>query len=121
MATGFWNTILPMVALCGLVAVLPNLFVKGDNLSQRRLAGAIAKTAVLTWIAGALFAALLYAAVNAGVREDFIRHPFERANFFLGRSALFAMLWAPVLGFVWLVKAQGINRRIGLKMEESGG
>ena len=63
----------------------------------------------------------LYAAINEGAYEQGSwQAPLERANFFLSRSALFAMLWGPLLGFVWLVKAQELNRRIGLKMTDGG-
>ena len=33
----------------------------------------------------------------------------------------FALLWGPVLGFVWLVKAQELNRRLGMRMVDEGG
>lgn len=111
-----WNSILPLVLLCGLVAVLPGWFAGKGNESQKVLAWAVFKTAVVTYAAGAMVAAGLYAAINEETYAQFLAAPLERANFFLGRSALFAMLWASLLGFVWLVKAQELNRRIGLKM-----
>jgi hypothetical protein len=55
------------------------------------------------------------------VYEQFLRNPVERTNFFLSRSALFAMLWGPLLGFVWLVNSQEMNRWIGLKMMDGEG
>jgi hypothetical protein len=63
----------------------------------------------------------LYAAINDGVVAGILAAPVERVGFFLGRSALFALLWGPVLGFVWLVKAQEMNRRIGMRMVDEGG
>ena len=116
LATNFWNTALPMIALGAIAALLPNLLARKGNLSQPALFRAVLASAVLTLIAGALLAALLYARINHGVLSQFLAAPVERAGFFLGRSALFAMFWGPVLAFVWLVQAQEVNRRLGLKM-----
>ncbi|MGL4239255.1 hypothetical protein [Tabrizicola sp.] len=113
-----WNSILPLVLLCGLVVLLPGWFSGKGNESHRALGWAAFKTAVVTYAVGAVVMAGLYAAINEGAYEQFVRDPVERANFFLSRSALFAMLWGPLLGFVWLVKAQELNRRIGLKMTD---
>lgn len=70
---------------------------------------------------GAGLAVGLYAAINDGVMARILAAPVERLGFFLGRSALFALLWGPVLGFVWLVKAQEMNRRLGMRMVDEGG
>ncbi|MBL9054289.1 MAG: hypothetical protein JNN02_11220 [Tabrizicola sp.] len=118
LATNLWNTILPMVLLCGLVTLLPGLLVPRATLSQQHLALGIALTAVLTLLAGAALSALLYAAINHGVLSQVLQSPIDRATFFLGRSLLFALLWGPLLAFVWLVKAQELNRRVGLRMGE---
>ena len=45
---------------------------------------------------GAVLAAGLYAAINEGVWAGVLAAPLERVGFFLGRSALFALLWGPV-------------------------
>jgi hypothetical protein len=116
-----WNSILPLAFLCAVVVVLPGWFTGKNNLSQRKLAFAAFKTAVVAYGVGALIVAALYASINEGVYEQFLRNPIERTNFFLSRSALFAMLWGPLLGFVWLVKAQEMNRRIGMRMVDEGG
>jgi hypothetical protein len=116
-----WNAILPLVGLCALVALLPGWFAGRGCLSQRVLAWAVVKTALVTLVAGAGLAVALYAAINEGVWAQITAAPLERAGFFLGRSALFAMLWGPLLAFVWLVKVQEMNRRIGLQMVDQGG
>jgi hypothetical protein len=116
-----WNGILPMVVLCALVVVLPGWFSRRDTWSQRALAFAVVKTALVTFAAGALIAAGLYAAINEGMHQQILRDPVGRATFFLGRSALFAMLWGPLLACVWLVRAQELNRRIGMRMVDEGG
>ena len=116
-----WNAILPLAVLCGLVAFLPGWFAGRGCLSQRVLTLAVVKTALVALVAGAVLAVALYAAINDGVVAGIQAAPVERVGFFLGRSALFALLWGPVLGFVWVVKAQEMNRRIGMRMMDEGG
>lgn len=110
-----WNAILPLTGLCALVAVLPGWLARG-TLSQVVLARAVGVTAVVALVVGAVLAAGLYAAINEGVWAGVLKAPLERAGFYLSRSALFALLWGPVLGFVWLVQAQELNRRLGMRM-----
>lgn len=114
-----WNFILPLAGLCALVAWLPGWFAGRGCLSQRVLARAVGKTAVVALVVGAVLAVALYAAINDGVVAGILAAPVERVGFFLGRSALFALLWGPVLGFVWVVKAQEMNRRLGMRMVDS--
>jgi hypothetical protein len=116
-----WNSILPLVLLCGLVVLVPSWLVGRGNLSQARLLRAVGVTAVVALVVGAVLAAGLYAAINEGVWAGVLAAPLERAGFFLGRSALFALLWGPLLGFVWLVKAQELNRRLGMQMVDGEG
>jgi hypothetical protein len=116
-----WNSILPLAGLCALVAWLPGWFAARGCLSQRVLAWAVVKTAVVALVVGAGLAVGLYAAINDGVVAGILAAPVERMGFFLGRSALFALLWGPVLGFVWVVKAQEMNWRIGMRMVDEGG
>ena len=119
--TNLWNMALPMLLLGGLAALMPNLLVRKSNLSQQALTRAVLMSALLTLAAGALTSALLYARINDGILAQVLAAPLERTGFFLGRSALFAMFWGPVLGFVWLVKSQELNRRVGLRMVDEGG
>jgi hypothetical protein len=115
-----WNSILPLAGLCALVAWLPGALAGRGNLSQARLARAVGVTALVALVVGALLAAGLYAAINERVWAGVLAAPLERAGFYLSRSALFALLWGPVLGFVWLVKAQELNRRLGMRMVDEG-
>ena len=116
-----WNSILPLAGLCALVALLPKWLAGPGNLSQGALTRAVGVTALVALVVGAGLAAGLYAAINEGVWAGVRAAPLERAGFFLGRSALFALLWGPVLGFVWLVKAQELNRRLGMRMVDGEG
>ena len=112
---------LPMLLLGSVAALLPNLLVRKSNLSQRALARAVLVSALVTLAVGAVMSVVLYARINEGVLTQLLAAPMERTGFFLGRSALFALFWGPVLGFVWLVKAQEMNRRAGLRMVDEGG
>ncbi len=116
-----WNSILPLALLCAAVVLLPGWFAGKGNLSSRALGWAVAKTAAVTFVLGAVMLAGLYAAINPGAYAMLLTAPVERAGFFLGRSALFAMLWGPLLAFVWLVQAQEVNRRVGLEMVDGEG
>lgn len=116
-----WNSVLPLALLCGSVVLLPGWFAGKRNLSPKVLARAVAKTAAVSFVLGAVLMAGLYAAINPGAYAMLLAAPVERVGFFLERSALFAMLWGPLLGFVWLVKAQEVNRRLGLKMLDGEG
>lgn len=101
------NGILPMAVLVVLVVGLPALLA-GPTLSQGRLALVMISTGLVVWIVGAGLMALLYAQVNGG--------SVGGIGFYLGRSAMMALLWGPVLALVWLMRAQGVERRKGLLM-----
>ncbi|WP_374643507.1 hypothetical protein [Tabrizicola sp.] len=116
-----WNAILPLAGLCALVVWLPGWMAGRGNLSRARLSRAVGVTALVALVVGAGLAAGLYAAIKEGVWAVVLKAPLERAGFFLGRSALFALLWGPVLGSVWLVKAQELNRRLGERMVDGEG
>lgn len=107
----FSNGLLPLALLILLAVILP-AFLAGSTLSQRRLTGAMLVTTVVVWGAGAGVLALQYwqanGAVLAGVAAYF------------ARSAAMGLLYGPVLALVWLIRAQGIERRRGLLMREAG-
>ena len=112
---------LPMLFLGGLAALMPNLLVGRENPSHPALLRAVLVSALLTLAAGAVLSALLYAMINPGSLPQLLAAPLERTLFFLNRSTLFALFWGPVLGFVWLVKAQEMNRRVGMRMVDGEG
>lgn len=109
------NVILPFAAMCGIVVALPALLLPHGGTSQRRLAAAILLTGGVTWVAGALILALLHAALNGGLGEG---SALDLARNFLARATPFALLWAPLLALVWLIRAQEMNRRVGLAMRD---
>ena len=113
----FSTLILPIATLCGLVILLPWLLLPRGSTSQPRLAGVILATALTTCCAGALILAFLHASLNGGLGAA---SPLSLALHFLARSTLFAMLWGPLLALVWLIRAQEMNRRIGLTMSDPG-
>jgi hypothetical protein len=105
------NAILPLTALLLLVVGLPAMIAR-QTLSQGTLAVAILLTAAVVWAAGAVVMAWLYAAINDGV--------FPGVGASLERSGLLVLLWGPVLALVWLLRAQGVERRRGLLMGRGG-
>jgi uncharacterized membrane protein YbhN (UPF0104 family) len=104
------NAILPLALLLGLCIAMPALFA-GETLSHRTLALAILATAAVAWASGVAILAWLSAQVNAEIGT---------AWSYFRRSGLLALLWGPVLALVWLVRAQGVERRRGLLMGRGG-
>ena len=105
------NFILPMAMLVGLSVAMPAVLASA-TLSHQRLTVGILLTGVVVWAVGAGIMALLYARVNDGVSSGLWPN-FER-------SGLLGLLWGPVLALVWLIRAQGIERRRGLRMGRGG-
>ncbi len=110
---GWLNTALPLAALAGLALLLPEVLAPRGNLSQRRLGLAVAATAGLVWLAGAALFAALYAAAGADVGGALAAGPGATAALFLLRSAGAGLVWLPLVGLVWLIKAQAVERRRG--------
>jgi hypothetical protein len=105
------NGILPLALLVALTIVLPAILA-GQTLSQRRLAAVMAVTLLVVWGVGAGLMGRLYAQINEGAV------PGIWAS--LERSAVMGLLWGPVLALVWLMRAQGVERRRGLLMGRGG-
>ena len=103
------NTILPLGLLMALVILLP-WALTGAAPSQPRLALAICVTALAAFAAGALWLAFEVWRLQGVVPG------LSRLGEFLRRSGWFALFWGPLLALVWLVRAQGIERRRGLAM-----
>ncbi len=101
------NSILPLAVLVAMSIVLPAMLA-GSTLSQGRLALAVGVTGLVVWTSGAVVLAWLSAQVNGGVLAG--------AGQYLTRSALLGLMWGPVLALVWLMRAQGVERRRGLRM-----
>ena len=66
-------------------------------------------TGLVVWAVGAGLMAVLYGSVNDGATRG--------VWFYVERSSLMALLWGPVLALVWLMRAQGVERRKGLHDE----
>lgn len=101
------NGILPLTVLVALVVALPAILA-GQTLSQGRLAAVMVVTLLVVWAVGAGFMGRLYAQINDGA--------FPGVWAALERSAVMGLLWGPVLALVWLMRAQGVERRRGLLM-----
>jgi len=104
------NGIVPLAVLIALSVLLPVLLA-GQTLSQRRLAAAMLLTALLVWVAGAGLMAWQYRQINGTLLAGVWAY-FERA-------LLLGLLYGPVLALVWLIRAQGVERRRGLLMRDA--
>ncbi|WP_146259409.1 hypothetical protein [Palleronia aestuarii] len=114
METGFvGSVVLPALALTTLVLLVAWSAVPRGTRSQARLALGV----VLAAGAGLLAGAVLFGALYAGRVPDaagwLAAAPFRVSFYFLGRSAMAALLWAPILALWWLVAAQAVERRRG--------
>ena len=116
-AVGWDNVVGPVLGLALIAVVVPWLFAR-RSLSQRRLAVGVGVAGIMLWLVGAVIFAVQYQMLGADVGGDFAASPLRVTAVYLQRSAWFALFWAPVLGFVWLVLAQGVERRRGLQMRD---
>lgn len=107
-AFGFENGVLPILALAALAVLLPMPFRRfiGDN--QARLALIMAASALDLILASAVLLAVLTLAEDPAATLE----PLA----FLARGVRFALVWGPVWALVWVVRAQGIEKRKGLRM-----
>ena len=107
----FTNGILPLTLLTLLSILLPMLLA-GPTLSQHRLALAMLATALLVWTAGALLMAWQYYQSNGTLTAN----PIE----YFQRALPLSLLYAPILALIWLIRAQGVEKRRGLQMQDEG-
>ena len=120
LAQDFRNLALVLAAMLALVIFVPGRVIPAETLSQRAVMLGVLGTALMALMAGGVVFFLLYARLNPGQGALLLQNPLDRVGFFLGRSALVAMLWGPVLGFVWLRAAQAVERRRGEMVVREG-
>jgi hypothetical protein len=105
---GFTNGVLPILALVLLTVWLPRLLAGWIGNSQVRLVLIMLMVAVDVILIGAALLAYLTAQEDATARAM----PWD----LIQRSVRLAIVWGPVWLLVWLVRAQGIERRKALRM-----
>ncbi len=105
------NGFLPLAVLLVLAAGMPAV-IAGQTLSQVRLAVGVILTAAALWAVGAAILAFQYSRANGALTET--------VWVYFRRSALLGLLWGPVLAVVWLMRAQGVEKRRGLLMRDHG-
>jgi len=110
---GLVNTLLPLAGLAALAAGLAEVLTPRGTLSQRRLALAVAAAAAATLLAGAALMAALQAGGGAHVVAALAARPLATAAYLVASVAPAGLVWGPLLALVWLVKAQGVERRRG--------
>jgi hypothetical protein len=107
-AFGVLNGLVPVAGLMALAVLLPMPLARFIGDDQRRLALIMVASLADLAVAGAL---VLWLVTRA---EDPLAA--EAPLVFLARSVKMALAWGPVWALVWLVRAQGIERRRGLRM-----
>jgi MFS family permease len=105
---GFTNGILPILALVFMTIWLPKVLAGWIGNRQGRLFIIMLMVAVDVTLVGAALLAILTA------QEDATAHamPWD----LIQRSTRLAIAWGPVWLLVWLMRAQGIERRKALAM-----
>ena len=109
---GFWNGVLPIALLMGLAVLLPWPFQRAIGTSQGRLAAIMLAVAADLFLIGAAILWLLAKAEDPAATL----FPLDLAL----RSVRLCLAWGPVWALVWVIRAQGIERRKGLQMGGPG-
>lgn len=107
---GFWDTYVPLLALVALAVALPAVTVPRGVMNQARLALGM----------GLVAAALLALAAGWFALEHRRAGDAFRLGAVLGPAALSALAWGPVWALVWLMRAQGVERRKGEARARAG-
>lgn len=115
---GFTNGILPILGLIVLTIWLPSLLAGWIGNSQSRLTWIMLMVAVDVTLVAAALLAILTVDIDASARAE----PWD----LIQRATRLSVAWGPVWALVWLVRAQGIERRRALTMgrdlgDEGGG
>ena len=114
------ETLLPLALVALLAVLLPEGLASPRSLSQRRLAGAMAVSAGLILLAGAVLMAALYVWQGSEVVAGFSAYPFATARYFMAKSLWLVPFWAPLLALVWVIKAQALEGRKGRTVAAEG-
>ena len=112
-AFGFENGILPIAALMALAVLLPMPFARMIGLSQGRLAAIMLASAGDLLLISAVLLWTLTRVEDATATSGLLDA--------LARAPRLALGWGPVWALVWLLRAQGIERRRGLLMGRGQG
>ena len=110
---GFANGVLPILALIVLTIWLPYVLAGWIGKSQLRLLLIMLMVAVDVTLVGAALLAILTAEADATAHAM----PWD----LIQRSMRLTIAWGPIWLLVWLVRAQGIERRKALAMGRDEG
>lgn len=108
----------PALTLGALAVGLPLIFAR-RAMTQRASARGIGWEAVICLIAGVFVLFAQYALLSPGQGRLLMADPLGRFGFFLGQSLRAGVIWGPILAVVWLIRAQGVEERRGLLMEDT--
>lgn len=107
----------PAVTLGAMAIGLPVIFAR-QAMTQGALARGIGLSAFVCLAIGVVVLFAQYALLSPGQGRLLMVDPLGRLGFFLGQSLRAGVIWGPILAVVWLIRAQGIEERRGLLMED---
>ena len=107
---GFWDTYVPLLALVALAVALPAVTVPQGVTQQGRLALGVGLVALALLALAAAWFWIEHARAGDAFRWAAVLRP----------AALSALAWGPVLALVWLIRAQGVERRKGEAAARAG-
>lgn len=104
--------------ILGALAVGVPLVLARRAVTQGELARGIGLSALVCLIAGVFVLFAQYALLSPGQGQLLMTDPLGRFGFFFGQSLRAGVIWGPILAVVWLIRAQGVEERRGLLMED---
>jgi hypothetical protein len=107
----------PALILGALAVGVPLVFARGA-MTQAALARGIGVSALVCVGAGGVVLFAQYTLLSPGQGRLLMVDPLGRLGFFLGQSLRAGVIWGPILAVVWLIRAQGVEERRGLLMED---
>ena len=110
MTFGFWDVGLPLTVVTVLAVVVPVVTVPRAAMDQGRLAFGIVLAAIVVFSSAVGWFALFHWQAGDAFRWGAVLRP----------ALMTGIVWGPVLGLVWLVRAQAVEARKGRAAARAG-
>lgn len=110
MSFSFWDVGLPVIALMALAVAVPVGTVPRGVLSQGRLSIGMGLAAFVVLVAAAAWFVVFHWRAGDAFRWGAV----------LGPAVMSGFAWGPVWALVWLVRAQGVEKRKGEAAARAG-
>ncbi len=113
----FTEMAMPLFVVMVLALVVPFALVPRQTRSHLTVTICIVASAILLMIAGAIITNLFDTRATEGLSSE---ASLYIAWLYLRESLYFGIIWAPILAFVWLNRAQRVERLRGEDMAREG-